>query len=572
MDAITLTAVRRELEEKLMGGRVQAVTQPHEQALALEVYSGQARHWLLLDADLQWPRIHLLPEKARRGVEVDSPLLLLARKYLQGARLVRAHQPSWERILYLQFNHAEAGASTLVGEIMGRWSNLVLLDASGDILDALRRSGPGQNQVRVILPGKAYHQPPPQTGKEPIDLIKLTDVERMLRLTPAKEMLWRALLRQIGGISPLVARELAYRATGDVQADASHPNARPEALFDALDWLRRLPVEGGWSPTIALDPEDDQPAAFAPYQLSHLGPMLQYVSISEAANVFYEAAVNADNYAGRRQAVQELLNGARKKVEGRRHSLGEQSVSEEKVEELRAFGEWILAYAWRVKAGDTNLEADTGEDILQIPLDPALTAPENAQQYFERYHKAKRAAARVPDLLAETDRDLAYLDQLQSDLNLADNAPQIEELREALLATGLVSEAKGKRRPLVARSQPLRLLSADGFEVIIGRNALQNETVTWKLANPEDLWLHVQSMSGSHVVIRTGGREAPQSTIEQAASWAAYHSQARGETKASVLVTQRRHLRKFKGARPGQVRVLQHQTITVAPKPPKLDT
>ena len=164
------------------------------------------------------------------------------------------------------------------------------------------------------------------------------------------------------------------------------------------------------------------------------------------------------------------------------------------------------------------------------------------------------------------DRDLSWLDQLQTDLDLADNAPQIEELREALFASGLISESQGRRRAPMQRSQPLRLQSDDGFTVIVGRNALQNERVTWKLAQPEDLWLHAQRVPGSHVVIKTDGREVPQRTLEQAAAWAAYHSKAQKDTKVSVLYTQRRHLRRFKGARPGQVRVLQSQTLVVAPE------
>ena len=568
MDSITLTAITRELTETLVGGRVQAVVQPDEHSLALDVFSQGQRHWLLLDASKQHARVHLLSEKARRGLETDSPFLLLARKYLRGARLNDIDQPGWERILHLRFDHPEAGRSTLVGEIMGRWSNLLLLGPNDDILEAMQRFGPGQNRYRTILPGKAYSPPPPQRNKQPIDLVTLPDIERLFNQTPAQEPLWRVLLRDVTGVSPLAAREIVYRATGDVQAGVSHPNALPQTFFDALIWFRNLPQQGGWSPTIALDPITAAPAAFAPYQLSHLGQLAYYPSISQAAAIFYESAIGADNYAGRRKQVQALLNEARKKLVGRRISLGKQSVSSDEVDELRSNGEWILAYAWQTQPGDTSVSADTGDGVLQIPLDSTLSASENAQAYFARYRKAKKAAAKIPKLLAVVDRDLSYLDQLQTDLDLADNAPQIEELREALLATGLVSDSRGKRRSPIQRSQPLRLQSTDGFTVIIGRNALQNERVTWKLAQPEDTWLHAQRVPGSHVVIKTDGREVPWRTLEQAAAWAAYHSKAQNDTKVSVIHTQRRHLRRFKGARPGQVRVLQSKMITVRPQAP----
>ena len=264
--------------------------------------------------------------------------------------------------------------------------------------------------------------------------------------------------------------------------------------------------------------------------------------------------------------MQALLDEARKRLHGRRISLGEQAVSPEEVEALRHAGEWILAYAWQIRPGDVELAADTGEGILHIPLDPTLSPSANAQAYFARYHKAKRAAAHIPQLLADVDRDLAYLDQLQTDLALADNAPQIEELRHVLVESGLISVAsKGRRSPL-PRSQPLFLRSDDGLAVIIGRNALQNETVTWKLAAADDLWLHAERVPGAHVVVKTDGGDVPRRTLEQAASWTAYHSQARADTKVAVLYTQRRHLRRIPRGRPGQVRVLQAQSLTVVPQ------
>ncbi|MCP4166368.1 MAG: fibronectin/fibrinogen-binding protein [Chloroflexi bacterium] len=568
MDTITLSAVTREISEQLLGGRVQAILQPDEQSLVLEIYNHSERRWLLLSADTQHPRVHLLGEKARRGIEKDSPFLLLARKYLRGARLGDIFQPAWERVLHLRFHHPEVGTSTLVGEIMGRWSNLLLLDPQGIILEALRRFGPGESRYRVILPGKTYVQPPPQTGKQPVDLADLPFFERLFNQASANTPLWRVLVREVGGVSPLAAREISYRATGETQADVAHPNARPQALLDAISWYRNLPQQGGWAPTIALDPSDESPAALAPYALSHLDTLRYYPSISEAAEIYYQAVLSADSYAGRRKQVLALLEQARKKLYAKRASLGKQAVSEAQVDELRGAGEWILAYAWQTQPGDAVLKADTGEEVLTISLDPTLSASENAQDYFARYRKAKRAAAKIPSLLAVVDRDLAYLDQLQTDLTLADNAPQIEELREALLVSGLISGASTRRQQPIQRSRPLRLESADGFTIIVGRNALQNEQVTWKQAKPEDLWLHAQRMPGSHVVVKTNGLPVPQKTLEQAASWAAYHSKARNDTKVSVIYTQRRHLRKIKGGRPGQVRVLQSKSITIPPEAP----
>ena len=569
MDAITLAAVRRELEETLTGGRVQAVLQPDAFSLALEIFRDGQRHWLLLSADVRASRVHLLAQRARRGAARDAPFLLLARKRLRGARLTRVAQPGWERLLYLAFEHPEHGGSVIAAEIMGRWSNLVLNDAQGDVLASLRHFERSDRARRIIRPGHPYQPPPPPRGKLPLDLVREEDAARLVHQTPAGQPLWKTLVQRVAGLSPLAAREIVHRATGDAQADVTHPNLRPAGLMTALDWFRSLPQQGGWNPTLALDAEG-RPAAFAPYALTHLGRLRHVKRISEAAQAYYAASLGRDSYAARRGQVLVLIDQARKKLLARRASLGEQAVGEEDVARLRSFGEWILAYAWKIQPGDAELLADTGEETLRIPLDPAQTPSENAQAYFARYRKAKRAAAKIPELLAATDRDLAWLDQLASDARLADNAPQLEEIREALLASGLVAAPQGKR-PRPPRSQPIRVTTPEGFEVLIGRNAMQNERVTWKLAAADDIWLHAQNVPGSHAIIRAQGREVPEAVIEQAAAWAAWHSQARRDGKVPVMVTRRKHLRKIQGGRPGQVRVNQHRTVMARPEKPPED-
>ena len=566
MDAITLAAVRRELEETLTGGRVQAALQPDASSLALEVFRGGQRRWLLVSADVRAPRVHLLAERARRGVEKDAPFLLLARKRLRGARLERVVQPGWERLLYLVFHHPAHGVTTLAAEVMGRWSNLVLNDGQGDVLASLRHFELSDRARRIVRPGHPYQPPPPQRAKLPLDIVREEDVARLLHQTPAGKPLWKALVQHVAGISPLAARELTHRATGDALADVTHPNLSPASLMAALTWFRSLPQQGGWAPTIALD-EGERPVAFAPYELTHLGRLRYAASISEAAQVYYEAMLGADSYAGRRRQTFALIDEARKKLLARRASLGEQAAGEEDVARLRSYGEWILAYAWKIRPGDEELLAETGEETLHIPLDPTLSPSENAQAYFARYRKAKRAAEKVPELLAQVDRDLAWLEQLASDARLADNAPQLEEIRAALVDSGLVAEPQGRRsRP--PRAQPIRVTTPEGFEVLIGRNAVQNERVTWRMAGPEDIWLHAQGVPGSHAVIRTEGRDAPEEVILRAAGWAAWRSQARRDARVPVMVTRRKHLRKIKGGRPGQVRVLRHRTVMARPEPP----
>jgi predicted ribosome quality control (RQC) complex YloA/Tae2 family protein len=235
------------------------------------------------------------------------------------------------------------------------------------------------------------------------------------------------------------------------------------------------------------------------------------------------------------------------------------------VEELRRQGEMILAYAHRIEPGQRELTAPVGPDEppLLIKLDPTISPVENAQRYFKRYKKAKSGAGEIPALLQRAELEMRYLDQLETDLDLAANRPEIQEVEASLAEAGYVREKRRRRK--MARSQPLAVKSQDGLLILVGKNSRQNEEVTFRRAAPRDLWLHVRDAPGAHVIVKTGGREVPEATLRQAAQLAAYYSQARGSAHVDVAYTERRYVRPIKGAGPGLVTYAQEKTIRVAP-------
>ncbi|MFQ5854966.1 MAG: NFACT family protein [Anaerolineae bacterium] len=566
-DTLTISAITGELHERIVGGRVQQVVQPNNLSVGLEIYANRQRHYLLASADARLARVHLTDEKPRRGVDTESPLLLLLRKYVRGGQLVNVVQPPWERILRFQFNHPESKV-TLVVETMGRHSNIMLLvpsfveglDADEVVLDAVKRVTPAMSRVRPILPQTEYGPPPSQNKLAPDQLTELR-VRDMLDAADPGEPLWQVLLRGIMGLSPLAAREVAYRVAGHSRAPVSTVE-KVAPLLAAIHSLFEPVKTGQWHPTVVR--ENDHIIAFAPYPLTQYENYQPAESINTIVDAYYAQEVGRDAYAEARGSVQVLIDDAREKFERQLQSLQQSMVSQEELQRLRQSGELILGYLWQIEPGQGVLEVpyEIDGEPLRIELDPTKSAVENAQAYFERYAKAKRAGQHAPDRIAKTKLQLNYLDQLETDLTLAESRPDIDAVHEALVNAGFVPE-KRRRKPS-GRSEPIRV-EIDGFTVWVGRNARQNDFVTFERGAANDLWLHARGIPGSHVVIKQAGREVPDAVIQQAAQLAAYHSSGRDDAHVTVDVTEVRRVRRIKGGSPGQVLYTHERTLHVEP-------
>jgi len=560
-DALTLAAVAGELRSTLQGGRIQDVIQVDRLSLGLEVYAHRRRHYLLFSAHPEYARLHLCPDKLRRGPDAPLPLTLLLRKHALGALIGPIEQPSLERVLRLELDHPEHGATTLVIEIMGRYSNIILLEPGDVIMDSIKRVGPEVNRYRVILPGRSYVPPPPQKKLSPGQATGRALNDALIAVPPDFP-LWRFLVERVAGVSPLLAREAVFRATGKVNAPVG--SALAESLRE-LNALWQLPVTGAWQPTVSR--RGDEITAFAVYPLTHLSNVEPVTSPSEAVYCYFASVLSRDPYAEARRAVSDLLAAAWGRLENRRQALNRSLIPEDEIERLRESGEWLLAYATQIQPGqrELRLEREASQPLI-ITLDPAETPVENAQRYFREYRKSRRAAEEVPKLLQQLELEAQYLAQLETDLRLATNRSEIEEVRAALVEAGYTEIASSHTR--LPRSQPLTIHTKNGLIIQVGRNSRQNADLLAR-AHPEDLWLHARSVPGGHVIIQSHGQSVPEAVVEAAAALAAYQSTARDEALVAVDVTERRYVRPIKGARPGLVTYHRERTLRVTPRPPE---
>ena len=564
-DTFSIAALASELRTTVPAGRVQQVIQINSLAYAFEIYLHPIRHYLTISVEPQAPRLHLAQQKARRGVGHDTPLMLVLRKYMRGAILTAVEQPPNERILCFHFD-ARLGPVIAVTEMLGTRSNLLLLASDQTILGVARL--PKSEGQRTLLPNHFYQPPPSQHKLQPADLTEQTLQREISEASPQMELA-RLLPQVVSGVSPLLARETTFRATGNTRTTidqltglAAVINAHHE-LFDHL-W------QDQWQPTLAFD-EEEMPIAFAPYPLRHLENIRSVETFSQAIEIYFTET--AAGYAAAKTPLFEAIRDARQRLARRRQRLEEDAAGQANPEAFKEQGEMILACAHQIQPGQSELVVDwlPGESPTKISLDPALSASENAQNYFNRYRKAQRAGEEIPAQLENIALEESYLEQLEQDLEMAEDRPEIDTVAEALAEAGYYKPRRKRKRQKSSPRQFLRLTAPDGTVVWAGKNAAQNAHLTFSRAAPDDLWLHARNTPGAHIIIPTAEGLPSEADVFWAAGVAAYYSRARHDTSVEVDVTLKKHVRAIKGAAPGLVTYRNESTLRVTPEAPELE-
>ena len=613
-DVLTLAALVDEMNATAINGRIQKVGLVDRLTFAAEVYTPGQRRWLVASADGDRARLHLAAAPESLDPELITPFGLLLRKYVRNAILIGVEQEPFERIVRLSIakrlpplngtrrrgapaaeadeaanGHAEDPVDEdavldeldredvtylqIVVEVMGRHSNIMLLDNDGTIMDAVKHVTPAMSRVRPIWPKRPYILPPAMARPDPRRLTAATATELLAEAKPKDEVA-RLLVGRLRAVSPQIAREAVFRATGDMATRAGD-GADPTALAREVRGLYEPLLTSGWDPAVYR--REGAVIAFSAFPLhgleaaSEVEPM---VSISEAARLGDETASEAPvTHSQRRDRLLATIAAARDRVDARLASLEAQEARAVEAERLREQGELIYAYLWQTRPGDTVLEVD-GQSIA---LDPNLSAKDNAAEYFQRYRKAQGASRQLPELEAQATQQLAYLGQLAT---MVRQAPGFLELEALANEWDGVAEQFGARPAVQGRARalprsnakadrrPKALYDAEGNAIYIGRSGRQNDAVTFDVAGPDDTWLHARGVPGSHVVIkwRTPMPEEDERAIELAASLAAWYSGSRNSGSVEVDVTRRRHVRKIKGSGPGMVTYRQERTISVPPR------
>ncbi len=563
LDALCISEVTKELRA-LEGSRVDKVQQPERDVLLLHLRGGAGAVRLLISAGSGSARVHLT--RMDRENPAEPPMFcMLLRKHLSGARLLSVEQPDWERLMLLRFacldEMGEASEKLLAVEMMGRNANLILVDGSGRILDCLHKADPSSAPKRPLLPGLFYALPPAQE-KENLFLTRLERFGEAFSRARRDQCADEWLVQSFAGVSPLLARELATLAAGE--SDVRLRATSAERLWDAFTLLREQPPQ----PTMLL-------RAGVPYDL-YCRPVRQYggavsqvpaESFSQLLDSFYTEKERIAHQQQRSQALMKLVKNRRERAARKLAARLEERKATAQRETWRQYGDLIKANLYRMKRGQTALEAENFYDPesapVVIPLEARLSPQQNAERYYKLYTKAKNAEKVLTEQIGEAQRELEYLESVQQELSLASGEKDLGEIRQELIGQGYLRPTDKRRRKEPA-PRPLSFRSPDGSLIRVGKNNLQNDWLTLKAAEKNELWFHVQKSHGSHVVARCGRED--RETVEAAALLAAWYSDARDSANVPVDFTLVRYVKKPSGARPGMVIYTDYKTIYVTPE------
>ena len=570
MDGLTTGFAARELNEILRDGRIDKITQPERDTIVLVIRAGGTNHRLLLCASPNNARCHLTMSSFPNPLEPPA-LCMLMRKQLLGGRVLSVRQVGGDRIIHIDMDTVgEMGdrePRRLVLEIMGRHSNLLLLDENGRILEATRHVNPEMSRVRQIQPGMTYLPPPAQDKLNPETLTEEKLYERLSAIPDAR--LSRALADTITGLSRGAAEELACRV---LQPGETQPSDLKDACRRIADFLKRLPSMA--DPRVLVNENGEAEDVFPMIYLSRpTENQRPYKTLSEALEVYFGSRDARERLNQKSAAMVRMLKSQMERCQRKLAMRQEELASAERMEEYRRMGEAINANLYQLKKGMTEAELPDWNDpeggTLTVPLDIRLTPSQNAQRYFKKYQKARSAREVAAQQRDKTLEETDYLEGMLLDVDKCVGESELEEIRQELVRTGYMKKNTNRRQQRqLPGSKPYRYLSADGIEILVGKNAAQNDRITLG-AKPDETWLHAKDMPGSHVIICREG-EIPLTTMKQAALLAAWYSKGQRSSLVPVDYTLRRYVKKPSGAAPGKVIYTHQKTAYMTPEEEKI--
>ncbi|WP_042356303.1 Rqc2 family fibronectin-binding protein [Bacillus rubiinfantis] len=556
-DGLFTTAMVRELSHALKGGRINKVHQPYKNEIILVVRANGVNHKLLLSAHPSYARAQLTNEVYENPSEPPMFCMLL-RKHIEGHIIEDLYQLENERMIILEIKgRNEIGDISLkqvIVEIMGRHSNIILVDKSRQlILDCIKHVSFAVNSYRALLPGQTYIFPPKQDKDNPFAATE-ADVTKKLDYNGGK--LDRQIVDSYAGISPLFAKEVIY------QSGLANRVTVPKTLIAMVQKIKAGEIEPAIITTTSKE-------AFYLFPLQHLnGQVKTFPSLSELLDRFYFGKAERDRVKQQGHDIERLIINEKVKNENKIVKLNTTLMEAEQADQFQLYGELLTANLYSAKKGMKELTVvnyydETGATIT-IPLNPQKSPSDNAQKYFSKYQKAKKAITIVNEQIQQAEEEVAYFDNLLQQVQSA-SPKDLQEIREELVEGGYIRERQRKNSKKNQRTKPLLdvFQSSDAIDIIVGKNNKQNDYLTNKLAGRDEIWLHTKNIPGSHVVIRS--QNPPEQTLKEAAILAAYYSKARSSSSVPVDYTKVRYVKKPNGAKPGFVIYDHQQTIYVTP-------
>lgn len=570
LDAVCIRSIVNELSQKIINGRIDKIHQPEKDEIVLHIRTYEDNFRLVISASSAHPRIHFT-EHPKKNPLTAPMFCMLLRKHIGGGKIISVEQPGFERIVKISVEgYNELGDVTvrhIIAEIMGRNSNIILVNEDNKIIDSIKHVDFTISSVRQILPGLEYISAPAQS-KTP--LIEVTAGTLLDFSMPAKAD--KVIMNAVSGISPLTARELVYKTFGRTDITTEELNLNKQsALKSQLIRMSEQIKKDEFSPCIIRDVNTERMMDFSAIKINQYEGLAEVVpvnSMNEALDEFYYIRDMHERMRQKSADIIKLLSNMSERISKKINILAKTLKDAENKDAYKLKGELITSNLYRINDGDKEIVVENYYDNMNpitIQLSPELSPSQNAQKYFKKYNKAKTAEIEAAKQLENARKELDYIESTLASVENAENDSDMNEIRNELAQQGYIKRKtkKSANKP----SKPMHFVSSDGFDIYVGKNNTQNDYLTTKLANSSDIWFHTKNIHGSHTVIKLGiDKNVPKTTLVEAAKLAAYYSKARDSSQVPVDYTQIKNVKKPSGAKPGLVIYDHYNTIYVTPE------
>lgn len=571
LDGLVIANVIKELNDTLLGGRINKISQPENDALVLVIKNNRSQYKLFLSANASLPLIYLTQENKPNPITAPNFCMLL-RKHLNSARILSITQPGLERIIDIEIEHlnelGDVCTKHLITEIMGKHSNIIFCDDKKMIIDSIKHISGLVSSVREVLPGRDYFIPETQDKWNPLTV----DCEHFLEKVMTKPLpIAKALYTSLTGISPLIANEICHRASIDGEASTSSLSEMEGLhLYKNFERLMADIKNNSFYPNVIY--KNGEPVEFSSTTLTtyNASEHKEFQSISDLLEQYYAQRNTLTRIRQKSVDLRKIVSNAIERTRKKYDLQMKQLKDTDKRDKYKVYGELITAYGYNIEEGSkqmTALNYYTTEEVT-IPLDPTITPIENAKKYFDKYGKLKRTYEALTKFTEETKEELEHLESISAALDIALQEEDLIQLKEELMEYGymkrkFVSKKDAKKQK--SASKPFHYISSDGFHMYVGKNNFQNDELTFKFAIGNDWWFHAKGMAGSHVIVKTNGEELPDRTFEEAGRLAAYYSKARELSKAEIDYTEKKNVKKPNGGKPGFVVYYTNYSLIIEP-------
>lgn len=571
LDGAYLYTIKQELRE-LIRGRIDKIYQPSRDEIIISIRTVKGNFKILMSAAANSARVHITT------AQVENPMAppmfcMLLRKRLGGGKLIDVRQDQLERILFLDFNCinelGDLSVITLACEIMGKYSNIIIINSDGKIIDSIKRVDESMSRQRLVLPGITYEMPPRDNRISFINADELQIREAVEDMKSAE--LSKAIIKTFEGVSPVLAREWSFYTTRgiDIRSDELSSSMKDRLVFTIMQTKRSI-LSGNNCFTV-ISGKDGSLKDFSFVKILQYGSLMvtkQFSSGSELLDYFYSQRDKTARLKQRANDLFRLLVNTDERISKRLAVQHEELKNCENKDRMKLMGDLISANIYRIKKGDVCVKLenfyDNEFDQVEVELDPRLTPSQNAQKYYSNYRKYMTAEKKLTEQIKLGEEELKYIDSVFESLSRAESEMEINELRLELAEQGYLrlNRVRGNK---MRSTSPYEYVSSDGFIILAGRNNKQNDKLTLKIAAKHDIWLHTHNIAGSHVIIVTGGETPPETTIKEAAVIAAVKSKAKDSSQVPVDYCLRKYVKKPAGAKPGMVIFINNKTVYVNP-------